>query len=166
MSPNKVYAGIGSRKAPEDILEIMTKIAQYLFKMGYVLRSGGADGSDSYFESGAGDKKEIYLPWANFNNNKAVYVPLSDEALKLAEENHPYWHNLSRGGKVLHARNGYQILGADLKTPVHFIVCWTPGGKEVGGTAQALRIAKKYNIKVFNLGNEEDLLYWKNKLNG
>ncbi|GAG46694.1 unnamed protein product, partial [marine sediment metagenome] len=48
--------------------------------------------------------------------------------------------------------------------PVDFIICWTPGGREVGGTAQAIRIAKANHIKVFNLAVEEDYNFWKEKL--
>lgn len=48
-------------------------------------------------------------------------------------------------------RNVCQILGADLHTPVQMVICWTKGGKLVGGTAQALRIARANNIPIFNL---------------
>ena len=48
----------------------------------------------------------------------------------------------------------YQVLGEDLQTPTSFIVCWTKDGKASGGTGQALRVAKKYDIPVFNLYNE------------
>jgi hypothetical protein len=58
------------------------------------------------------------------------------------------------GAKKLMARNMYQVLGQDLETPTSFIVCWTKDGKASGGTGQALRVAKKYNIPIFNLYNE------------
>ena len=45
-------------------------------------------------------------------------------------------------------RNVFQVLGADLKTPTEFIICWTD---KYGGTQQALRIAKSFSIPVFNL---------------
>jgi hypothetical protein len=38
---------------------------------------------------------------------------------------------------------------------VKFVLCWTPGGKDVGGTAQALRIARHYDIYVCNLGADD-----------
>ena len=38
-----------------------------------------------------------------------------------------------------------------------FVVCWTPNGELSGGTAQAMRVAMKLNIPIFNLGNREDL---------
>ena len=57
---NFIYAGIGSRKTPIKILKEMTKIANFLNKKGYILRSGGAIGADKAFENGSGNKKEIF----------------------------------------------------------------------------------------------------------
>ena len=56
------YAGIGSRNTPENIQAIMTKLATKLESLGWVLRSGGADGADSAFELGvlSHQNKEIY----------------------------------------------------------------------------------------------------------
>jgi len=154
----KYYTGIGARKTPKDILSLMTKISLYLSKKGYILRSGGAEGADKAFEEGVLEElKEIFLPWPNFNNNKANFVPISKEAMEMAKKYHPYWINLKEGAKKLQARNCYQVLGKNLDKPSNFVICWTPGGKEIGGTSQALRIAKNYNIKIFNLGNKKDL---------
>ena len=67
------YTGIGSRKTPKTILKLFTEVAIYLSKQGYILRSGGAKGADQAFERGAA-KKEIYLPWRNFENNKSNLI--------------------------------------------------------------------------------------------
>jgi hypothetical protein len=154
------YTGIGSRKTPEYILLLMTNIAIFLDKKGYILRSGGAVGADSAFEKGA-IQKEIYLPWRGFNNSEENFIEISQECLEMAKKFHPNWEYLSSGAKKLHSRNCYQILGENLKTPSRFVICWTPKGEEVGGTSQALRIAKYFNIKIFNLHKEEDRNYWK-----
>jgi predicted Rossmann fold nucleotide-binding protein DprA/Smf involved in DNA uptake len=53
------YAGIGSRKTPQDILENMTKIATWLESLGYTLNSGGAKGADEYFEKGVKTNNNI-----------------------------------------------------------------------------------------------------------
>jgi hypothetical protein len=47
------------------------------------------------------------------------------------------------------------ILGKNLDEPVKFVVCWTPGGKVVGGTGVAIQIAHKNNIPVINLFKDE-----------
>lgn len=51
------YTGIGSRETPQEIQNLMFKIAQKLDSK-YILRSGGADGADLAFEKGS-SKKEI-----------------------------------------------------------------------------------------------------------
>lgn len=157
---NKIYTGIGSRDVPKEIEAIFTKIAMSLAKRDYTLRSGGADGSDLAFECGCDrlrGKKEIYIPWKGFNNSNSELYGVTDEMYRIAERYHPYWHNLKDGAKKLHARNCSQILGKDLNTPTNFVICYTKDGKLQGGTAQALRIAMDYDIKIFNAGSYDDL---------
>jgi hypothetical protein len=153
MLNQKAYSGIGSRKTPLDILFQMTKVASFLEKHGYVLRSGGADGADKAFEEGVSDltMKNIYLPWKGFNNNASQLYKITKKAMDLAKEFHPSWEYLSDAAKLLMARNGYQVLGESLHDPVEFIICYTPHGKAEGGTGQALRIAQHYKIPIFNL---------------
>lgn len=155
------YAGIGSRKTPDDTIAIMEDFA-YAIASVSLLRSGGADGADTAFAYGAtmgGGRKEIYLPWKGFNGLQDGFLTEpSQAAMELAEQYHPGWRYLSRGAKLLIARNGHQVLGKDLDDPVDMIVCWTPNGSltgkesNSGGTGQALRIAADHpEIQVFNL---------------
>jgi len=151
----KYPAGIGSRETPNDILAIMNKVAIVLERDGWVLRSGGASGADEAFASSVRNKV-IYLPWKNFNGIKDnVIVPTNGYII--AEELHPAWDKCSEGAKKLHSRNVNQILGNDLKTPVEMVICWTKNGKEVGGTATAVRLAKSKGIKVLNLAIDKYL---------
>ena len=144
----------------------MSKIAIFLSKNNYILRSGSADGADSAFALNIDDdKKQIFLPWKGFNNNWDYKYPITEKSLKIAEEFHPAWEKCSNGAKKLHARNCFQVLGYDLNSPSEFIICWTKGGKLVGGTAQALRISIKHNIKIYNLAIEKDKKYWEKKIN-
>lgn len=152
LSPIRYYAGIGSRETPDTVGLLMTSIAESLAERGYVLRSGGAPGADTFFEQGAPKElREIYLPWPGFNGNSSPLHKVTSQAMSVAKRFHPNWERLSDAGKKLMARNAYQILGKDLRTPVEFVVCWTPGGKVIGGTGQALRMAKRLEIPVFNL---------------
>ena len=154
------YTGIGSRETPRDFCKIFARCARYLQKQGVVLRSGAAEGADEAFESGAGKLKEIYLPWKNFNENRSKLVledmENKDEAIELAKKFHPNWNSLTNGAKSLQARNSYQVFGKDLNTPSMFVVCWTKKGFGVGGTGQALRIARENNIPVFDAGVFDD----------
>lgn len=156
------YAGIGSRTAPEEALKLMQRLAARFDDLGFVLRSGGANGSDAAFESGA-TNKEIFLPWKDFNNRSSQFDSATSEAIRLAEQLHPAWQQLSPAAKKLMARNSHQILGGNLRSPVDFVVTWTPDGAETasqrgratGGTGQAIDLADKFKIPVFNLKNSD-----------
>ncbi len=149
----KYYAGVGSRETPLDVPVLMTKIARWLDRRDYVLRSGGTDGADTAFAEGA-THKEIFLPWEGFNGLRGspkIDSRAALEAMKIAEHFHPAWNRCSDAAKRLHTRNVYQILGDDLHTSSEFVVCWTKDGKASGGTGQALRIAAAEQIPIFNL---------------
>lgn len=144
------YAGFGSRQTPDHILKQMTRLAKYLRReKGFILRSGHARGADRAFEAGANSQKEIFEA-----------SDCTAEALALSKKFHPAWDACDSYAKMLHGRNAMILLGADLKTPVLFGVCWTHDGKALGGSGQAIRIAESYKIPIFNLGNafEEDKL--------
>jgi hypothetical protein len=148
----KFYTGIGSRETPKDILLQMTALAIALDNDDWVLRSGGAAGADSAFELGT-DHKVIYLPWSGFTNkiadNKSYIVPPLN--VDWVYDYHPAPELLSKAGFKLMSRNTYQVLGDDFNTPSEFVVCWTSDGNASGGTGQALRIAKDFNIPIYNL---------------
>lgn len=161
--PSLAYAGIGSRKAPSAELARMTQAAKRLAGMGYTLRSGAAPGADSAFEAGAGTKKEIFLPWRGFNGSTSRFVEPTREAVEVAACLHPAWDKLSPSVRKLMARNSHQILGVDLGTPVDFVVCWTDCGAEseaertqaTGGTGQAIALASRWGIPVFNFAKPD-----------
>lgn len=158
------YSGIGSRRAPAHILDLMSRVATRLARRGYVLRSGAADGCDSAFEAGAvevGGGSEIFLPWRGFNGSASSLfnLQMDEQAALIASQVHPTWENLKPPVRKLHARNVYQVLGRDLCSPVDFVLCWTPDGAEIGtdtsvstgGTGTAIRIADLFKVPVINL---------------
>ena len=163
--PNFTYAGIGSRQTPKEVCDFMTQLGILLEKMGYTLHSGGADGADTAFARKVKEKKIYY----------AVRGKESKQAQKIALDFHPKPHAILQGdGRALHlmARNSFQIFGDDLKTLVDFVVCWTKDGcehyekrnKDTGGTGQAIELAYRHGIPVFNLKNYEE--YVSDKQNG
>lgn len=160
--PQLIYAGIGSRKTPLEICQIMTGIAEQLAPR-WILRSGYADGADKAFHFGArraGGKIENYIPWTGFNRapvgDPDFIVPeMTDALISLAAGHHPWWNNLKDGVKKLHARNGCQILGPDLTVHSKMVICWTENGAGGGGTGQALRIARAQGIPIFDLALAE-----------
>lgn len=151
-----IYAGIGARDTPDHILPSMVAVASILSSFA-TLRSGGAPGADTAFEKGCDLKsgtKEIYLPWETFNKSTSTLFGSTLESRNHAKQfiHKSHWMNLGDRGRDFMARNSYQVLGQDLKTPADFIICWTKGGNVVGGTGQALRLAAHYRIPIFNLG--------------
>lgn len=149
------YAGIGSRDTPEDVLKLMTTVARGLDRKGYRLRSGGAIGADTAFESGT-KCKDVFLGNAD--------IPVWTEVF--TDFFHPNPKALTEFPRRLMCRNAMQILGEEGDTPVEFVVCWTKDGKASGGTGQAIRIAEYFGISVFNLKNEGALEQLKELING
>lgn len=158
----RYYTGVGARKTPKFIQEMMTSVALILSQQAWVLRSGGAEGADTAFEKGA-THKDIYLPWPKFNKNPSPLYAIGVDAFQMASQLHPSWEHLSPAVRKLHARNVYQVLGSDLKTPSEYLVCWTHDGayteemcsKSTGGTGMAIRIAARNGVEILNLRNLE-----------
>jgi hypothetical protein len=164
----KIYAGIGSRKTPPDVMDLMAALGAKLAMPphGWTLRSGGAEGADSAFERGCDSRqgvKEVWLPWRGFGGRTGPGVQALDDvpfdvvttASEIAASVHPVWSNLTQGVKKLHTRNVFQVLGANLNTPVKLVLCWTPGARVIGGTATAIHIAESRGIPVVNMASAD-----------
>lgn len=145
-SHQKLYAGIGSRETPEPILALMQRCAKALSTEGYILRSGGARGADLAFSSGAHPRMRIIYTAKDL---------IPSWAFDTVDKFHPAPDRFSFYARRLYARNAMILLGADGRTPVHFVLCWTPQARVTGGTGQALRIAQAHGIPVFNFANDE-----------
>lgn len=151
----KIYTGIGSRSTPNDVLRLMTRTASRLEQLGWFLRSGGAKGADTAFELGT-KTKEVY--YAKDGDNTMLQ--------SIASKFHPKWNILPIYVKQLMARNVLQVIGRDLNTPSHMVICWTPDGCEsdstrsitTGGTGLAISIADYYKIPIYNLANTDRLI--------
>lgn len=157
----KYYTGVGSRKTPQQILDLMCEIAKYLQSQGYTLRSGGAGGADKAFENGAGLDKHIFYAKDS-----------TPQAEAIAARFHPAWNRCSMFAKRLHGRNSFQVLGPELNVPSEFLICWTPDGCKnhvdrtihTGGTGTAISIADANNVSVYNLAVNNDKLYWESTI--
>jgi len=153
----RFWAGIGSRRTPDEFKPMMVNLASVMEYLGFILRSGGADGPDTWFELGVRDpsNKRIYLPWKGFNDHPSQLFGFDQEAEDLARRFHPAWEAIQykRGVKALICRNSHQIIGhGEERVNSQIVVCYTPDGKASGGTGQALRIAETLGgIKIYNL---------------
>ena len=163
MSRQKYYTGIGSRETPIEVMIRMTTVAHLLRKKYYKLRSGGADGADTAFEAGADNFMEIFLPYKKFNGREhngdqfidASKLSTAYKARMVAEDIHPAWGSMTDGGKKLHTRNVFQVLGRGLNYPSAFLICWTLDGRTKGGTRTAIVLAERNSVPVYNLAEPE-----------
>lgn len=173
----KYYTGVGSRETPPAIQDLMTRIAAKLEAVGYVLRSGAAEGADQAFERGVEhvSRKQIFIAWNGFckrQMGRDGVIPLIEccerRAFQIASEVHPAWDAVKADGspvlklsaKGLHARNTYQVLGARLDTPSKFLVCWAPVDKHgvpKGGTRTAWVLAEREGVECFNLIHDQTI---------
>lgn len=150
------YAGVGARETPPDILALMARAAVRLEQRGYRLQTGDAKGADAAFRGAV--------------SNKIVFTArdATERVRLIAKEIHPAPGRLWNKALDLMARNTFQVFGADLQTPVDFVLCWTPDGctshssrsPATGGTGQAISLASLKGIPVFNLHNPG----WANQL--
>jgi len=155
---NKIYAGIGTRDCPERIYNIFFEIGKILAYKGYTLRSGGARGSDEAFERGCdlhNGKKEIYLPYENFNNSESTLFRYNDDVDRKSEQLSEFYHTnygaLPFKNRCYIKRNNYQVLGHDLETPADFVIGYTRANS---GTNYTFRVARNNNVPVCNLGRD------------
>ena len=154
----KAYTGIGARELSPNLSQEFQQIGKRLANLGYVVRSGGAEGADSAFEVGAGGGgKEIFLPWKGFNHNRSTLIlpnPIPEDVAAIAKEIYPHWDHVTEPVRRLHARNVMQILGWDLNDPSAFVVCYTErpynDPKAVGGTLFGIKLAEANDIPVYN----------------
>lgn len=159
------YALVGSQKTQElapAAYQMGFDVARFMANQHWCLRSGGARGMDVAGEAGCDyvkGCKEIFLGNGGVRRYGPSHPGYMDwnSAYQLAEAIHPAWDKCNPGVRKLHARNCFQILGARLDRPVKFMVCWTLGGQEIGGTRTAIKIAQKFDIPYINIGGLEDV---------
>ena len=171
------YAGVGSRRTPPDIQQAMADIAQRLGDAGIALSTGGADGADQAFETGAlrtDAPITVHTPWPGYNGYRPgrdtgtdidVVHPKPTDRLggqsfaDLARRHHPYWNRCRRGARALFVRNVSILAGAlddgGNRLPVRAVLAYTPSGlphgREAGGTGHTLLTAATLGIPFVNL---------------
>ncbi len=175
-SKTKIYAGIGARRTPPYILETMREIAILLANNNYTCNTGAARGADQEFAKGAiagNGKVNLMLPWTTYEQkwtsmlsnmptgNVRIHTlcAIHTKAIESVKQFHPAAENLKQSVEKLHARN-YMII-----EDANFVICWTPNGKEIGGTGQGIRIANHLNIPIHNLGDKDCLAKFETMIN-
>jgi len=135
-------AFIGSRAAPPQVLATGRCLARIVHRAGYALVSGGAAGFDTVVDGIPG--VIVYPP------GHKQHTPAHDKAMDIVLSLHPAPDRARKYGRYL-ARDVFIITGDAFDALVWAVVCWTPDGKDSGGTGNGIRVANHYNVPVFNL---------------
>jgi alkylated DNA repair dioxygenase AlkB len=171
-TPTMTYAGIGSRETPKEVLDLMTKAANYLDGLGYTLQTGftfknketGLDeeGADKAFSDGS-KNKTLFGPYGirktingvtsvdKYNEN------VTEKSNSIVKEIHPAPDRLTPGAVKLMARNTNQIFGKNLDSTVDFVLFYAQETKDPlrpkGGTGQAVEMARRKGIPTINMAD-------------
>lgn len=164
--------GVGSRDISIDEYDLLFDIIYHIAGLGYVLRSGDASGSDNacqlgylqaYKDGFIGAPYEAYVAWNSWRANPRTKLswliyPGQLRDWRRAELTmnwiHPAANKLRRGGRALHTRNIFQVLGLDLNTPSTGLVCCADAdrnGVPKGGTRTAWVMARRRDIPCLNI---------------
>lgn len=150
------YTGIGSRKTPRAILAIMTKLATVLEHKGYTLRTGDAKGADAAFRAGCFNK-QVYTIKSLSEISEEMHDICYNDLITL----HPNVNAVMRKpwAKEYLMRDSLQVRGHSPDDALSkFVVCWTKDAGLNGGTAQAMRVANKLGVEIYNLADDHTLL--------
>jgi len=156
----KFYTGTGSKETPQEIQDIMFKLAEKLAKQNVILRTGEAYGAEWAFKKGchhASGQREIYLGYQE-----------SKDSLAMARELYPEWMQFPIHERREHAVKVNQVLGKALIQPSTCLILWTPDEcitfnqktQNTGHSATAIGIANRFNIPVYNLKRKDHLNQW------
>lgn len=174
-NPNR-YTGVGSRDAPEHVLELFRRLGKVMCDKGSIGSSGEADGCDKAFHDGARLSSRYtevgfvaYLPFNGFRSRKdsarlyhnpaaglwdATAFDSYTRAAEIAKAARGSWAGLGPGGIACHTRNTFQVLTPTLDAPSKRLFCWAvpvgKSGKVEGGTNTAVAIALAHNVPVLN----------------
>jgi len=158
---NKFYTGTGSKETPQEIQDIMFKLAEKLAKQNVILRTGEAYGAEWAFKKGCHSvlgQKDIYLGYQE-----------TKESIAMAKELYPEeWMQFSIHERQQHSIKVFQVLGRSLSNPSTCLILWTEDGcitfnqktQNTGHSATAIAIANRFNIPVYNLKREDHLNQW------
>jgi len=154
-------ACIGSRALTKEQLDICESLGAWLVRCGHIVDTGNAEGADQAFARGGNtvnpELVHLHLPWYNFNREAIVegnQIHLLDDLKEsefrlyevIAQQYHPNWKALNRGGRKLMIRNSSILIPPPEFWPVDLCLAWPsdkPGG---GGTGQGMRIAAAEHV--------------------
>ncbi|HHB0793460.1 TPA: hypothetical protein ACOA2N_003437 [Vibrio cholerae] len=168
---------IGSRKAPQEVLEIQTQIGNRLSLLGIKGFSGGAPGSDyAFMKDYDKDLRCVIIPTNGFNGHYRdigihvftdLDIEIRNKAEKLARHFYKDYDIRNEMVQYLQCRNMMQVLGLSLNKKVDSVIFWGPENSKgviKGGTRTAVYLARYLGIKTYNLYFQETMGFVKAEL--
>lgn len=165
----KYVTCVGTRNCSDLEAKIARYIGHELFRRGYGIRSGLADGLDINFYNGfvnngrelTVDRMEMFMPqkyFKGFHHDGQTYFSVPDMEIyprcqSIASAIHPNWKACAGWAVWLHSRNIPQVLGSRLDEPS---VALITSAKEIspgrckGGTNTAYHLAYLAVIPILN----------------
>lgn len=151
-----IIAVFGTRAPGGAVSQAVASLVNFVSRLGYTIRTGGAEGVDEAAMFATEGRLEVMLPWATYNEALmgkvaaakkdlaiTVYNPLfHQDWTKSVTDLHPYSKGLTRGPFALHARN-YGIVAGSILGVAFPNYINNPNG---GGTSQGIRIAKALGV--------------------
>lgn len=151
----RVYTGICNQRPPSSACQLLDRVAAFLAREKFTLRSGASGKGELVLEKAAvfaGGKTEIYLPWPGYNHHASRLFKIPREAFGVAASFEPRWMYFGKPARRVAARGCVQLLGKELDRPSRFLICWTEYGSGSGNCELALRIASANDIPALDLG--------------
>ena len=109
-----VYAGFGAENAPPEVAQLMTEVGEELAYQDFLLRSGGAQGSDEAFENGArliGGRRRIYLHTDGLRERQdgvdQATADIPERAFQVVKEHRAGWNTLTEAEQRHYTRENF-----------------------------------------------------------
>lgn len=142
----------------DDHIEFITALVRKFNEDHFTVRVGGNKDIDEYFEEHM-KLKEVHLPWRNFNEKQSKFTFNSPQANHIAKTFFPAYEKVPDSVKAFLARNVRLVVGNTLKSPILFLITWSPDGAEnatetsmkTGNVGHLINVASALRVPIFNL---------------
>jgi len=151
----QVYSVVGSRHVPDHWNTMMTRMSIYFEDNGYILRTRGRDG----FEKAAVDGIDLSHNKLIVPGNNWTVTP-SKLCYEIAWDNSAKWLDLNEHEKTRRAYIVQVLLGHKLNSKSKFLITYTEDDYTSEEVAFAIRVARTFEIRTFDLAQYSFSKLW------